>query len=457
MGTGTLSHAGPRCLNGFNTPLAYRIESPPVDHPAFPLRMRPLHVTLIATFLLGLAPFNGSFAQTQKGVPVGVDTTRTTGESLDLGLRVYPLAFWGPQSGVGLGAGLSLKHLGWDGSQLLATALPAAHRGVYTLGFATADPYTTPLYGLLDLRVEANGRQWYYGIGPATSADHQIAVDLQSAHARLRLGGYIVPQTVLLQPHVGIAYHFTRSFRNVDDGAVDALDPASRAALLSGAGRLSGTGDRQTGFTYGFDAVIDTRDLHDRPHRGVMLQARFERYTELRDADLQFNQYEANVSGYLPLAPHHTIALRAQGAVTDAEGTVPIPFYLVPRLDGRAVPGLRRERFFGNDLVLLGASYQFPLHRWLDLFKVEGRVGLDVASVYNDVFDEFEASISFDETLSAPRAQYPLRPAASLGLRLMPLFRDEVYVDVAVGISAEGVTAVRFRFTPSFRALRPES
>jgi hypothetical protein len=77
--------------------------------------------------------------------------------------------------------------------------------------------------------------------------------------------------------------------------------------------------------------------------------------------------------------------------------------------------------------------------------------------VYRNLFDQFDLSVSFDESpVSRDRASepVPLRPAVSAGIRAGPLFRDQSFLDLAVGVSPEGVSGVRVTFIQPLTPLR---
>lgn len=376
------------------------------------------------------------------------------GAPLDVQPRIYPLALYGSQSGIGFGAGLSVRNLGWPGSHILLTAKPAAHQGRYTLSGATHDPYTSRGYGLIDLRYEANGNQWFHGLGPASASDARVGLDLTTVAARLRLGGYVVGRTLLLQPLIGVLHHETHAVRNEDAEAQSRLDAASRRALDAARGELPNTTDRQTGLVYGLSVSVDTRDRHTLPSRGVHVQGIARRYTELRSADLRFDRFELDLAGYLPLSGYHRLALHARTAITEPRGDAPLPFYLLPRLDAQTMPGYARDRFYGPDLLHLRLAYHFPILQFRDALLAEGMITADAGAVYADLFDQFEFDLSFDDAIPTGQEQYPLRTGASIGLRIAPLFKDTVLFEGSLGLSPEGTSVIRLGFATDVRALR---
>ena len=63
-----------------------------------------------------------------------------------------------------------------------------------------------------------------------------------------------------------------------------------------------------------------------------------------------------------------------------------------------------------------------------------------------------------DHTVSNPTYTYPhlwqKTSAGWVGLYVTPLFRDDVFLETAVGLGADGVSAIQFKMVHSFRALR---
>ena len=373
-------------------------------------------------------------------------------------VRVYPLDLWGPRAGWGFGAGVVAHDLVRPGSQMLVTAAPAAHETVGTLSLASADPHGADTYLILDARAATTTRQWFYGLGPRSREDAQVALDMTSWRTRLRAGQRLGASPVTVQPHLTLMQHDVNGVSEETSGALSTLSDPSRGAIPgpgqpdTAPSRLRPADARQVGVQAGVDVIVDTRDRAHGALRGVLLQGMASTY-EAWDQTLRFHRFDLRAFGFLPLGGRHRLALGLRTALTDRRGDRRIPFYLLPSLDGRTAPGWARDRFYGSDLAAVRLLYRFPIVRFRDLVTVEGHVGAYAASVYNDLGDEFSLDLSFDERIDA--ADVPFRPSASAGLRIGPIFRDETYVDVAVGVSPEDVTGVRFTFVQSLRALRP--
>ncbi|WP_169577896.1 BamA/TamA family outer membrane protein [Salisaeta longa] len=358
-----------------------------------------------------------------------------------LNLRVYPLATWGPQAGWGGGAGLVAHHVGHPGTVALLTAAPAQYETVLTASIATRNPHAAPWYVALTSRYMTTTRQPFFGLGPFARGPQRTLTDLQSVRATVRLGYTLLDGRVLVEPHVGWRAH-----------ALEAppVAPADVQSHLTQAAAAD-----PYGVVAGGSVAYDTRDRRAAPTRGLLLQGTAERFGTLGTDELTFDQFQIEAAGYVPLGGRHRLFGVVAAGITRARSGGPVPFYLRMRLDGRRMPGWRRDRFFGNDRLLATVGYRFPVGTVAQLFRIEGHAAAQVGSVYNNVFEDFDPAVTFAEEPPVTPAAVPLRPAASLGVHLAPLFRDESYIDLAVGVSPEGVTGVRFTLTRTLRSLRP--
>lgn len=373
-------------------------------------------------------------------------------------VRVYPLDLWGPRVGWGFGAGVVAHDVMRPGSQMLVTAAPAAHETVGTLSLASADPHEADTYVVLDARAATTTRQWFYGLGPGSRKDAKVALDMNAWWTRLRVGQRLGASPATVQPHLTLMQHDVNGLSEETPDALSRLSAASRRAIPGQAptapspSALRPADARQVGIRAGVDVIVDTRERAYGARRGVLLQGTASTYEAL-DQDLRFHRLDLRAFGFLPLGGRHRLALGLRTALTDRRSNRRLPFYLLPKLDGHTAPGWARDRFYGSDLASVRLVYRFPIAQFRDLVTLEGHVGAHAATVYDDLGDDWSLDLSFEERIGAGDA--PFRPSASAGLRIGPLFRDETYVDVAVGVSPEDVTGVRFTFVQSLRGLRP--
>lgn len=416
-------------------------------------RLAPLALLLLVA---GALPVSAQPDATPDIPPLGRD-------SVWVNVRPYPLAVWGPRAGFGAGGALVVHNLGRPGSQLLVTAAPAHHDQSGTFSWSTARrPEHVRRFLVVDGRARHTDRSWFYGIGPRSSQDSRTSLELFTAFARVRYGHRFFDDRLLVQPQIRVEHaryqgvDARRGFSSGGDLSVlPPFDPRVHLAALSG--ETSQLDPDLTGVAAGVDVAFDTRDRVVHPTRGVLLRTSFDRYVEATGADLTVDQIGAGAAGWIPLGGVHRIALHAGATFTRQRSGEVVPYHQLPVLDGRTVPGYDRSRFTGNDRFVAGALYQFPLFHQENLVTLEGHVGAHAASVYTNLFDEFEAAISFNESLGSASdlsSRVPLRPAVSAGLRAGPLFRDAAFLDLAVGWSPEGVSGVRFTFIQPLTPIR---
>jgi len=372
-----------------------------------------------------------------------------SGSNLNANLRVYPLDVWGPRAGAGAAAGLVVNNLGRQHAQWLLTAAPAAHEQVGTFSFDSANPRRARRYVSVHTRALHTDRLWFYGLGPASRSSSRLAFDHTAVRTHLQAGQAVLGQRLRLQPHATLQYH-----RITDIDGTSVLRPPSAAHLA----RLQpgrDPGREQIGVRLGASVQLDTRDDARRPTEGLLLQGIWDHYVSLDDSGLDFDQLDLNAYGYVPLGGAHRLALQGRLAVTFERDDVPVPFYQLPTLDGSLVPGWNRSRFVGADRLITSALYRFPLFDVSGLVRFEGHLGIHAASVYDDIGDQFEASLSFDDPLPAQETTFPLRPAISAGLQFGLPLRTRTLVELALGGSPEGVSGVRLTFSRDLSLTRP--
>lgn len=360
-----------------------------------------------------------------------------TSEGRSFNFRVYPSDVWTPRVGPGIGVGLVGHGLARPHDQWLLTAAPALHEQVVTASFASANPQAALRSVLVDGRALHTDADW---LGPA---DRRTVLARSAARLRLRVGQRVLNRRLLLQPRLALTHH-----------RVDAVDsPAGDGAAYGKA--LPAPGHQRTGLRLGLDAQFDTRDAPQVPTRGVLLQGTWTRYAPLDGTDLSFDQVDLDAHGYVPLGGLHRLALRLSTTLTRPRGDAPVPIYLLPTVGGTEAPGWSRGRFVAPDRLLATALYRFPLLHYDRLATLDGHVGVHLAGAYDRLGEQFAAEVSFADDVTLGRGSRPLRPSASLGLGFAMPRRDHVSLELAVGVSPEGVSAVRFSFTRPLQALRP--
>lgn len=376
------------------------------------------------------------------------DTTDERG-AFDTSFKIYPSPLWSRTAGFSAGVGLELENLLMPGGSFLITVKPGQHLGRYTATYFAKDAFTDPVYGLANVYYETTGRQWFYGIGPASSPDRKVAVEKHMIEAEVRLGWQPLGRLLQVQPLVKYIRHRAVGFRNWDDEATERLDERSLHNLQFSTG--SGEDDGlQEGLAYGLLGGIDLRDRPVRPRRGMLVQAIAQRFDFQTPSGLTYDQLGIYAYGFIPVRSG-TVALRAVTQLTDQRSSVTIPFYLLPSLHGRILPGYSWDRLFGPDMLALTIEYQVPLFNIFDWAALDWLFSVGAGNVYDDLFDQFEAVITFKEHLEPGRDTYPLRPSISTGFDFFTFDPTGWDARILLGWGTEGIRLVKFAFVHDLR------
>jgi len=369
-------------------------------------------------------------------------------------VRLYPLDTWSPRVGWGVGAGLVMHHLGRSHAQGLLTVAPAQHEQVATAAWASADPGRARQYVLVSARGLHTNRDWFYGLGPRSSPDARQSIERSSVQLRVRAGQQFFDQRVLLQPRMGLAAH---RVDRVPSPSSPLLDAASERHLRQlDSDQVGPLASEHIALRVGLDVQYDTRPEGRPPStRGVLLEGGWTRAVALSSSFVRYDRLDLGAYGFLPLGGAHHLVGRLSVAHTGARGRASVPYYLRPMLGGTQVPGWARHRFVDSSRLISSLLYRFPLATPLSVLRLDGHLGIHAASVYDNAFSDAALDLTFDERPQFDESSVPLRPAASVGVRLGLSFREVPALDLALGLSPEGVTGVRFALRQNLQALRP--
>lgn len=355
-------------------------------------------------------------------------------------VRFYPGSLWSSTMGIGIGLGYEFKGITGGTSSLLLVAKPSIHRGIYEVSYVTRDPYLgTPYLGAA-VYYQDTGRTRYYGLGPFSSPDGRVFVEDRFLRLRIRGGVPVDGGRWLIQP-VGefISVHVD-TFRNDDADAFARLSPESRDALI-----LSEAEATVQWASAGIEGGLYF--ARDPTRSGSGIQAILARVQSLTNGGDGFWRAGAMVLMDEALGTRHFFGRIAFETVLGPSDDV--PYYLLPRLGGRLLPGIARHRFRGTSMLAVKAGVEQPL------FNVYGYAGVDlvlmagVGSVYDEISAQFTPRISFEKTIS-PGGRAPLRPAGGAGFRFYVGDRP-LELTVVAGLSADRLSIVTFRLRRDIR------
>jgi len=402
--------------------------------------------TLLACLLLLAAPMSAAGAQAQPAAPAD------TSSAVRLAFRPIPAGFYSPTKGIGVGVGATARNLGWRGSQTDASVELMTRYGRYGLRFASGDPFRAARFAGAGVTYTGAATYRFYGLGPRSRPEDDVSVRLRTVEVEARAGAYPLGTTrLLVMPVARLLSGFARDVSEAEAGAIERLDPASRANVLRAEGNAS------LGVTYGLEVVLDGLDQPEHPYAGSLLQLTARRYDGLDADPFRYWAGTATAYGFLPVSRGGRTVLegRALLAVTRRLGERPVPFYALPQLDTRFLGGYPLGRLVGNDLAAVSGALRFPV---LDVFGwvgAEGFVGLHAANAYDDVFTQLAPGLTFSTAPEGDGARTPLRPALALGGYLVNINARRVLLSGQVGITPEGFELAALQFVYDLRAPRP--
>jgi hypothetical protein len=345
-----------------------------------------------------------------------------------------------------------MHHLGRRHAQGLLTVGPAQHEQVATIAWTSVNPNRARQYLLARARGLHTNRDWFYGLGPGTSENARQSIERSALTVQVRAGQHGLGRRLLVQPHLTFSTH---RVDRVPAPSAAGLDRRSQTHLRQLASDRVGTlSPEQTGLQVGIDVQYDTRPAESRPTQGLLLEVGWTRYIDVSSSFLNYDRLDLEAHGILPLGGKHHLAGRLSFSHTVTRGRASIPYYLRPTLGGSLVPGWARHRFVDSDRLIGSVLYRFPIAQPFGLARIGGHLGAHAASVYDDISSDATLDLTFEAAPPPASASVPLRPAASLGLHLGLSFRQTPSLDLALGVSPEGVTGVRFILTQNLQALR---
>ncbi len=371
--------------------------------------------------------------------------------------RLSPSALYSANRGFGIGGGVTVRNLGWRGSEIGLDVRGQQHylsAGVIAL---TADPYAKRVYGAVSGNVSTTNRRQFFGVGPFTSGSRALLLSHVAADAEARVGVYPFGTTALLiQPGVRLLVDRSGDIRDDSPATIQDLSPASQAAVTSIQNQTL------TGVSAGVEAVVDLRDWPSYPRRGAVVSAEVRRFEGLGDNSLGFTRATTQIAGYLPLYNRAVLLASFTGIVTrqgDADGdgvSDPIPYVYLPTLDERVAVAYQQDRLTGRDILALGLGVRVPIFDFLGVYGIDAVAMGYLGNVYDDVFRQFSPAVGFGQDVTAdPDGRATLRPALGLGLGIVNLDKERVVLGALVGVGAGGITVASLRIAYNLRDSRP--
>lgn len=438
-------------------------QSEPARIACRPLAPRPVLALLFAAFLLvqpdttdqppTLEPPDFDPVPTLPSIPVAGEDT--TGPGIVVRPRVAPSALYSASRGFGIGAGVGIENLAFEGTDVGIDARLSQRYQSIAVSAYTGDRYDEPVYGFVGVEAGTTSRRRYYGIGPYTGEDNRLFLDYGSIDAEARVGWYPLGHTGLfLQPGARFLLDRLRDLEPDRPGALERLaatDPASLAAVRDPNVRE----ETRYGMSLGLEVASDLRDWRAYPRRGTFVSIEGRRFFAMDGSGLRFNRLAASSLGYLPIRGRTALVGRSTLVLTRADDQQDIPFYYLPVLDAQLLTAYPPDRFVGRDVLALGGGIRFPIRDFIGVYGIDALVMGYLGNAYNNVFDEFEPSVTFKPGAIENDGGAPLRPALGIGLGIVNLDKERVVLGGLVGISPEGISLASLRIAYDLRDARP--
>ncbi len=339
-----------------------------------------------------------------------------------------PAYFYSPSAGFGVGAGIDGRHLLASGDAVRMRTRVQQFRQSTSLGWASGRPGFGWSGWMVNLNLVRNLHEGFYGEGPSSAAADEQVVHRQQAVLELRRS-QAIRAGAWIQPRIAVRLDHLLSFRSADPKATPRAELTTELRVRDDEGA-------RVSFEGGIDAGLPVP------------QGAFQVSSTLRATDGSLVQAIVGVvvDRTWLLGNHRTITARLMLDRTVYRSDA-IPYYFLPRLDDRLAPGLDRFRFYGNDRVVIGATYVHPIVEILKSHAYEGMVNFGLSQVYGDVLKDFGARLAIAPDRTAFAGSVPLEPTMGIGSRLVSRQSGLEIVSVILGFSGEGLQAGTLRIT----------
>ena len=378
-----------------------------------------------------------------------------SGRSVVVRPRLAPSAIYSQSRGFGIAGGVAVDNLITDGTELaLDLRLSQRFQGVALSAFS-ADRYSAPVYGFASVEASTTSRRRFFGIGPYTDDQNKLFLDYTSLDAEARVGAYPLGHTGLfLQPGARFLLDYLRELEEDQGISIDTLrlsDPASLASVEAD-DVLDNT---RYGVSVGLEIASDLRDWRAYPRRGTFVSVEGRRFFALDGSGLQYDRLAVSTLGYLPIRGRTALIGRSNLVLTRSDNNDPIPFYYLPVLDTRLLTAYSSDRFVGRDVLAVGGGVRVPIADFIGVYGIDAVVMGYLGNVYDNVFEQFEPGLTFDQGAIPRDGGVPLRPALGIGVGIVNLDKERVVLGGLLGISPGRISVASLRIAYDLRDARP--
>lgn len=247
----------------------------------------------------------------------------------------------------------------------------------------------TPAYVSFVADYENRPNEFFYGIGPDTSAGDGVVYALETTTLETKLGYSPSP---LFDANTFFAY------RNINvssgrDGGSGQIGTEPNFSFDSTPGIF---GDSL--LTAGWEITHDTRNQKENSTRGGKRHFKWSFNEGLHSSEARYFHYQGELSQYLSLgSERRVLVLRAYGEHNDEIGDGNIPFHRMAKLGGHGVGGRRLSqtlrgyeynRFYDESQILFNLEYRYAIWEYRQL-RTDAVLFWDEGQVFGE-FGDFE-------------------------------------------------------------------
>ncbi len=347
-----------------------------------------------------------------------LSTLLSSADSTRIRITLLPEALWSPTFGFGFGLRIKKRGLFTLKDHGSTTLAPAQRRQWASFTYQWHDLTAR-------LHIDRNLARTFYGIGPNTSSQTSLRWPLMTLTQDLYLHHPFHRGGITTQ----LQWRRDWSLRS------PSIPPSFRTdrpvlTWLKAHPTLSSIAFTATGY-------IDQRDSPAFPQRGYFSLLMLRGVRHFSPKSFRFLQMGFIHHQFFRPTPTSALAVRLVLIDTYDVGKTPIPFFLLPTLDYRLLPGYGRYRFTGPDLFVFSAESRIILKNLWDVWIFSATVGIHAGNTYESWTRQILLLPSWRIPPIPHKKRYPLHTGISLGFRIFSRRPERLLLNAVWGLSAE--------------------
>ena len=272
-------------------------------------------------------------------------------------------------TGSGFSLGPGYRHAGMFGGHADFSTFAAASFSKYWMIDARLQmPRLANNHAALEVHAQRYDfpKEDFFGLGPDSNRDDEVTYGL---------GNTVIGGSGAYRPTTWL--NLTAGVDHLQPTVTATTEPGSLLSIFDPS-QAPGVMGQPDYFRYSAMVDVNTRIPRGNPRRGGRYALGYQRYADNEGDLFSFNRVDIDLQQYVPLLKdRRVLALHARVAMTDADASAEVPFYLQPTLGGPDdLRGFRHLRFRDRNSLLLQAEY-----RWEIFTAVDGAIFYDAGKV----------------------------------------------------------------------------